>query len=132
MGHASEPCGVVNMQNIISRKKSVFITGASSGIGAAIACDLAKHGYNLALVARRSELLDMVARDCISHGAEVLQFQIDLAERTDEHLKAAIENAAAKFGGLDSLIMACRKRPISKYFSVTDLVPKIWPNYRNT
>lgn len=92
------------MQQEFSRKKAAFITGASSGIGAAVARDLAKHGFNLALVARRSELLDQVATECIALGAEVLQFQVDLAVRSDEALKIAIEETAAKFGGLDSLI----------------------------
>lgn len=92
------------MQQGFARKRSAFITGASSGIGAAVARDLARHGFNLALVARRSELLDQVGRECIALGAEVLQFQVDLALRSDEALSIAIEETATKFGGLDSLI----------------------------
>lgn len=42
----------------------VLITGASSGIGAALARAYAARGWRLALVARRAELLQQVARDC--------------------------------------------------------------------
>lgn len=43
---------------------TVLITGASSGIGAALAAAYAARGWRLVLIARRAELLEQVARDC--------------------------------------------------------------------
>ncbi|MGC9164050.1 MAG: SDR family NAD(P)-dependent oxidoreductase, partial [Thiomonas sp.] len=43
---------------------TVLITGASSGIGAALAAAYAARGWRLVLIARRAELLQQVARDC--------------------------------------------------------------------
>ena len=45
------------------RNKTIFLTGASSGIGEALAIDLAKKGAILGLVARRKELLGEPMRD---------------------------------------------------------------------
>lgn len=38
--------------------KKAIVIGASSGIGKALACVLAKHGYEVGLMARRTELLE--------------------------------------------------------------------------
>ncbi|MGC9185525.1 MAG: SDR family NAD(P)-dependent oxidoreductase, partial [Thiomonas sp.] len=42
----------------------VLITGASSGIGAALTAAYAARGWRLVLIARRADLLQQVARDC--------------------------------------------------------------------
>ncbi|MFL6374837.1 MAG: SDR family NAD(P)-dependent oxidoreductase, partial [Pyrinomonadaceae bacterium] len=46
------------------KDKRVFLTGASSGIGEALALDLAKRGAVVGLVARRKEMLDDLAARC--------------------------------------------------------------------
>lgn len=57
----------------------VLITGASSGIGKALAEEFAKHRSNLILVARRAERLEEVRNNLIaSYGVNVLTFSIDL------------------------------------------------------
>lgn len=57
----------------------VMVTGASSGIGAAYAANLAKQGYSLCLVARRQDRLDALAKDLWSEfGAEVEVLVADL------------------------------------------------------
>jgi short-subunit dehydrogenase len=60
---------------------SIVLTGASSGIGAALARDYAGPGVRLALVARNGPRLEDVARHCRQRGAEVETATIDVTER---------------------------------------------------
>lgn len=58
---------------------TVLVTGASSGIGAELARELARRGYGLTLVARRKERLTELAEECRSaHGVEVEVHAVDL------------------------------------------------------
>jgi len=59
----------------------ILITGASSGIGAALACFYAGTGASLRLTGRDRERLEAVAQDCRTRGAEVLTRLIDVRER---------------------------------------------------
>ena len=54
------------------RDKVVIITGASSGLGAALALELAKQGAHLALFARREDKLGETAEQCRDLGAQVV------------------------------------------------------------
>ncbi|HKI04643.1 MAG TPA: SDR family oxidoreductase [Thermoanaerobaculia bacterium] len=78
------------------------ITGASGGIGGAIAIALAKEGARLLLAGRDAEKLEMIAeraRD-LSPGVEI--FAADLSE--DEPVRALADRAQAAFGGVNVLI----------------------------
>ncbi|CDP49972.1 Oxidoreductase, short-chain dehydrogenase/reductas e family [Devosia sp. DBB001] len=77
--------------------KTALITGGGTGIGAAVARRIVSEGGNVALVGRRREPLEAVAREI---GASV--FQADASDATS--MKAAIAAIVAKFGGLDILI----------------------------
>src|SRR6056297_3336390 len=58
-----------------------LVTGASSGIGKAVAIALAKEGYDLLLVARREERLTTIAAELIcDHDIEAIPFPCDLAD----------------------------------------------------
>ena len=61
--------------------RSVVITGASDGIGAALAGTLARPGRRLFLVARREDRLGEVATACSARGATVSRAALDVTER---------------------------------------------------
>jgi short-subunit dehydrogenase len=80
----------------------VVITGASSGIGAEMARQLADQGAKLVLAARRAVQLEAVAAECRSRGGEALIVPTDV---TDEgKCRALIEAAVAHYGRIDTLI----------------------------
>ncbi len=84
------------------KPRTILITGASSGLGAAIARALAPGGHRLALVARREDRLDAVAEEVRTLGGQPFARPADLADPdTPARVVAAV---ADRFGGLDALI----------------------------
>lgn len=65
------------------QKPVALITGASSGIGEALAYEAAKRGYNLCLMGRNAENLATVAQNCREIGSEVLEVIGDVSKRED-------------------------------------------------
>ena len=84
------------------RGKVVVITGASGGIGEAIAIQLAGEGSRLMLSGRSAEKLDLVAERARDLSPSVEAFAADLAE--DDQVRALAGQALAAFGGVDILI----------------------------
>jgi short-subunit dehydrogenase len=74
--------------------KSIFITGASSGIGAALAQAYAAPGAILGLAARRADRLQAVAKRCRKLGASVYCYTLDVSDT------AATRAVALKFIGV--------------------------------
>ncbi len=85
--------------------KVVFITGASSGIGEALAGQLARHATRLALFARRRDRLQEVAEAAEGIGAErVMTLPGDVRDR--ESLKAAVEAVEGDWGRIDMAFLS--------------------------
>ncbi len=82
--------------------KRVLITGASSGIGAAAAGELAGRGATVACVARRQDLLERVVGDILAAGGHAIAKVCDLTDVTAiDNLVTAVE---AELGGIDILV----------------------------
>ena len=85
------------------RGKSVLITGASSGIGEEMAIQLAAHGANLTLAARRLGQLERLRQRIIqSGGTKPIILECDV--RRDGDLERAVQAAVSAFGKLDIAI----------------------------
>ncbi|MBA3785216.1 MAG: SDR family NAD(P)-dependent oxidoreductase [Acidobacteria bacterium] len=84
------------------KDKIVFLTGASSGIGEALALEIAKCGATLGLLARREVLLKELADKCERNGGKARYFAVDV---TDANAVAeAAESLRNEFGRVDILI----------------------------
>jgi len=93
MGNQSE-------ENTMS-KETVIVTGASRGIGEAIARELAAAGYRLALVARSADKLEELAAE-IGTGEDVLAFPGDISDFDD--VQRLVKEVHEKFGGIYGLV----------------------------
>jgi len=82
--------------------KVALVTGASTGIGRALALELAREGADVAVAARRAELLEKVVRDVEGLGRKELALKCDVT-REDE-VRAAVAAAASRFGALDVVV----------------------------
>lgn len=79
-----------------------LVTGASSGIGRAIAQALAQQGYRLALCARRRDRLVALQQELTDIGAEVLICEADLRQESD--ILNGFEAIRQGWGGVDVLV----------------------------
>ncbi len=80
----------------------VLLTGASSGIGAAMARELAAHGAIVGMCARRTELLDAVLAECRRDVAACRAWTVDLADL--DAIPAFVARVEAELGGIDVVV----------------------------
>ena len=91
------------------QNKTIFITGASRGIGKAIALRLAKEGANIIVAAKSIEenpklggTIFSAAQEIESAGGKALAIQCDI--RFEDQIQNAVDKAVETFGGIDILI----------------------------
>lgn len=89
--------------------RTVLITGASRGIGKAMALRLAREGANIVIAAKSIEedprlggTIFSAAREVEAAGGKALAVQVDI--RHEEQILAAVQQAVATFGGIDVVI----------------------------
>jgi citronellol/citronellal dehydrogenase len=91
------------------QNKTIFITGATRGIGKAIALKLAAAGANIVIAAKSVEenpklggTIYTAAAEVETAGGKALAIQCDI--RFEDQIQAAVTQAVEKFGGIDALI----------------------------
>ncbi|WP_431219217.1 SDR family oxidoreductase [Leifsonia xyli] len=84
------------------KKKIVFITGASSGIGEATARRLAAEGHLVVAGARRTDRLDALAEDARRRGGEIEVATLDVTD--SRSVRSAIDAAVRAHGRIDVLV----------------------------
>jgi 3-oxoacyl-[acyl-carrier protein] reductase len=100
------------------RDRACIVTGASGGIGRAVAVSLAREGASLLLVGRRSETLVSVARDCERAGGrgEPLALDVTVPEAGDLAALTCVE----RFGRIDALINSAGTSAVRSVEELTD------------
>ncbi|MEF2553148.1 SDR family oxidoreductase [Aurantimonas sp. A2-1-M11] len=97
--------------------RRAIVTGASKGIGRAIAADLANRGYLVIAAARSADLLDTLARDRDGAEGGVVIHPCDLREM--DAAQACVDAALATFGGLDLIVHSAGATKRGDFFSLT-------------
>ena len=86
----------------INMKKTVLITGATSGIGLGCARKFAANGDRLILTGRKENLLNEIAKELMAGGTEVLTLVFDVRDR--EAATKCIQNLPTEWQNIDVLV----------------------------
>lgn len=116
----------------------IIITGASDGIGAELARQLARDQPKLVLAARRREALQAVASQCEALGATTLVVPTDVSIEAD--CRALIAAAVEKFGRIDALVNNAGVSMHANFDEISDtavyenlmrinLMGSVWPTH---
>lgn len=100
-------------------KKTYLITGASTGIGEAIACAYASRGQRVALASRDEASLARVAERCTRAGGEALVVPTDVT--SENACKRMVERTVERFGGVDVLVCNAGISMWARFDEITDL-----------
>jgi NAD(P)-dependent dehydrogenase (short-subunit alcohol dehydrogenase family) len=102
-------------------RRTAFVTGASQGIGAAIAVALARDGYDVAVSSRRPEALADTVAQVTATGARALPVALDVLSETG--VERAMNAVLNGFGQLDLLI---NNAGITNTTSALEITPAEW------
>jgi dehydrogenase/reductase SDR family member 7B len=125
---------VATMKNNKFRNKTIWITGASSGIGEEFAVAFAREGARLVVSGRDTAALERVADRCCAAGATVRPFiePFDISDHS--HFPAIVEQVLDRTGGIDILVnnagvgqrataLSCKPDVVRKIMDVNFLGP---------
>src|SRR5260370_1525162 len=98
--------------------KCALVTGASKGLGRAIAEELAKEGARVSLCARGKEDLEKTAADVRAHGVKAVAIPADVAVAAD--VQRVIDATLTAFGQIDILINNAGTAWIDHTLNTTD------------
>jgi len=104
-----------------TKENVVWITGASSGIGKAMAFEWARLGYKVVLSARRKELLEEIALEIKNSGGETLVVPVDIME--EKSIENAVQSIITTWGRLD---IAVANAGFGVFGSIDKLNAKDW------
>ena len=99
--------------------KAIIITGASSGIGQALAITLAQQGANLALAARNSEALEKTVQLCLQSAGTAISVTTDVTDPAA--CQRLIDHTVDTFGQIDCLVNNAGTTFVSRFDEVSDL-----------
>ncbi len=99
--------------------KTIILTGASQGIGRALALALAEQRPRLVLAARDRGALETVADECRAKGADALVAPTDVAD--EAQCRALVEQAVARFKVIDVLVNNAGLGMIARFDELPDL-----------
>jgi len=101
------------------REKTVIITGASSGIGRALALRLADEGAWLALAARNAQRLDALAVECEQRGGRATAMPTDVSD--EDQCRRLIERTKDTYGRIDAVVNNAGMSVVAKLEDLPDL-----------
>src|SRR5262245_59489332 len=93
-----------HLRETMTTKQVVLITGASTGIGRALALELAPRRIALVLLARRRALLEKLAAEVAEQGSDAFALDCDVSNQTQ--VREAIATARRHFGRIDWAILS--------------------------
>ena len=103
-------------------KKTILITGASSGIGEALAVEWAKQKHvRLILAARDLERLEKTREKCVAEGAEAIVIGLDLS--SGHSIEKAVQEFEARFSAIDIVV---HNGGISQRSTVKDTIMAVY------
>ena len=109
------------------RGQKALVTGASRGIGRALALGLAHAGATVALTGREEETLARVAREIEASGGDAAIQRIDVTDTG--HIRSGIDACVRQLEGLDILVNNAGCESVSDSLEVT---PDLWDTILNT
>lgn len=100
----------------MSESKIILVTGASSGIGEAVAQRLAADGHHVVAGARREDRLDQLAARITGAGGSIETRRLDVTDRAD--VAAFVDAAVAAHGRVDVVVNNAGVMPLSRLDSL--------------
>ena len=107
--------------------KIALVTGASKGIGRAVALALAAEGVHVGLLARTAKDLSEVAQEVNDLGVKAVAVTADISNM--QEVNTAVEEILEKFGSIDILINNAGTGTFGKFL---ELEPEVWENQIRT